>query len=522
MTEPNAWEQIFRLAVQFYSDGQLAEAASLFVAILEHNPDHFASLQRLVAIRRQQGRLDESLALLEQAIRLNPNVAEIRNSLGNTLNALGLQEQAVEQYRRAVVLRADFAEAHLNLANSLKALGRFEEAAEAYRAAINVRPDYADAHTNLAVVLDRLNKPDESLASFLAALSSDGSIKLGYNNVGMALSRLNRYEEALKFFEKARQVEPDAPQPVFNEALAHLAMGKLELGWPGYEARWRVPEFHKPPYSFEQPAWDGQSSLSGKTILLHAEQGMGDTILFVRFVEHVVRQGARVVLLVLKPLAELMANIPGVVQVLTPGDPLPQFDLHAPMGSLPLAFKTTLSTIPARIPYLFAPHFEFADKRPLVGVCWAGNPNYPSDHKRSIPLKIFQNLLKVPGVQFVSLQQNLRAGDEEILAGVNNIDLSLIRKASSLADTAALINRLDLVITMDTVIGHLTGALGLHVWILLHSNPYWLWMREREDSAWYPSARLFRQQEPGDWAGVITRAAEALQTGGPRNLKDSA
>jgi hypothetical protein len=249
---------------------------------------------------------------------------------------------------------------------------------------------------------------------------------------------------------------------------------------------------------------------------------MGDTILFARFVQDVVQQGARVVLLVLKPLAELMATMPGVVQVLTPGHPLPDFDVHAPMGSLPLAFGTTLNTIPARIPYLLAPHLEFIEKRFRVGVCWAGNPNYPSDHKRSIPLQIFQNLFKVPGVQFVSLQQNFRAGDAEILAGRGNIDLTSISKSSSLADTAALMANLDLVITMDTVIGHLAGALGQRVWILLHSNPYWLWMREREDSPWYPTARLFRQEQPGDWAGVMKRVAENLENSGLGDLHDSA
>jgi len=514
---PNPWEPVFQQAVQFHASGQLAEAASLFVAILEYNPSHFPSLQRLTAIRRHQGRLDESLALLQSAVDLYPNSAEARNSLGNTLNALGNRHEAIQQYQHAIALRENFPEAHLNLANSLKSLGRFDEAAAAYQQAIALRPDYVDAHTNLGGVLDRLNRPDDSLASFSAALSFDPEVNLGHNNVGMALTRLNRFAEALPFFQRARQLQPGAPQPVFNEALVRLAMGDFERGWPDYEARWRVPEFKQEPRQFAQPIWDGQSSLAGKTILLHAEQGLGDTILFARFIQPVAERGARVVTIVQKPLVGLIASVSGVAQVLTSADPLPDFDLHAPLGSLPLALKTTLETIPSQTPYLHAPaesdalaNLDPADPRPLVGVCWAGNPDYPSDHKRSIPLSIFQQLFQVPGVRFVSLQQNLRAGDDSILSQFDNIDLVSDRKGCGLADTAALIASLDLVITVDTVIGHLAGALGRPVWILLHFNGYWVWLRDRTDSPWYPTARLFRQPHPGDWNTVLQQVAVTL------------
>ena len=247
--------------------------------------------------------------------------------------------------------------------------------------------------------------------------------------------------------------------------------------------------------------WDGEAAIAGKTILLHAEQGLGDTILFARFVEAVAGRGARVVLAVSKPLVRLMSAIPGVAQVLTTGDPIPDFDLHVPFGSLPLVFKTTVATIPSRTPYLQAPaEFETfaslresADPRPLVGVCWAGNPAYPNDHNRSIPLSIFERLFRVPGVRFVSLQRNLRAGDDSILAGFDNIDLTLDREGHEMTGTAALISKLDLVITVDTAIAHLTGALGRPAWILLPYCAYWAWLRDRTDSPWYPSARLFRQ-----------------------------
>jgi tetratricopeptide (TPR) repeat protein len=528
MSEPvvtaseNPWENIFHCAVQFHGRGSLNEAGSLFAAIVEHNPGHFPSLHRLAAIRRQQGRLQESLALLERAVECNPTAADVHNSLGNTLSGLERYEEAIVEYRRAASLRENFPEAHLNLGNSLKATGRYEEAAEAYRAAIALRPPYAEAHSNLGIALARLNRPSEAAASFATAISIDPRIKLGNSNLGLALTALNRHEEALPYFQRARLLDPEAPQPVFNESVVHLALGDFERGWPDYEARWRVPELKMKPPNFAQPRWDGQSSMAGKTILLHSEQGLGDTILFARFVEPIAKQGARVHLDVQRPLTGLMKSIPGVAQVLTAGDPLPEFDLHAPFGSLPLALKTTIDTIPSRTPYLRAPAESEAAigldessgspsvRGPLVGVCWAGNPDYPLDHNRSIPLSIFGRLFQVPGVRFVSLQQNLRPGDDEILAGYDDVNLTSIAKSKGLADTAAMISKLDLVITVDTVIGHLAGALGRPVWILVSFSAYWAWLRGRTDSPWYPSARLFRQPGIGDWGSVVEDVAGVL------------
>lgn len=515
----NLWQPIFQCAVEFHSTGRLNEAGSLFAAIVENNPTHFPSLQRLAAIRRQQGRLEESLALLERAVASNPNSADAHNSLGNTLNSLGRHEEALNRYRCAAALRQNFPEAHFNLGRSLNGLGRFEEAAAAYRAAIALRPEYAEAHINLGTVLSRLNRPDEALSSFSAALSTHPHIKTAHNNIGLALTALNRHEKALAFFERARELEPGAPQPVFNESMVHLALGDYERGWRGYEARWHVPELKLQPREFVQPQWDGESALEGKTILVHSEQGLGDTILFARFVEPLLARGARVVLQVQKPLARLMRSIPGVAQVVTAGDSLPDFDFHAPFGSLPLALKTTLETVPARMPYLKAPGESetiaglevLNDSRPLVGVCWAGNPDYPNDHNRSIPLGVFKRLFEVPGLRFVSLQQNFRPGDETTVGGFGNLELTSIGKANDLADTAALLSRLDMVVTVDTAIAHLAGALNCPLLILLPYYAHWVWLRQGAGSRWYPSARLLRQTQIGDWRIVIERvAAEAF------------
>lgn len=508
----NLWEPVFQSAVEFHAGGQLAEAASLFAAIVEHNPVHFPSLQRLAAIRRYQDRLDESLELLLRAVDCNPDSAEVFNSLGNTLNALGRECDAVERYQRAVALREDFPEAHLNLGNSLRKLERFPEAEAAYSKAIALRPGYVEALTNLAIVEERLNKPEQALDCFLAALKYDPAVRLGNSNVGMALVDLNRHEEAIPYLRKARDLEPDSTEIVFNEAITQLTMGNYEQGWRNYEVRWRLPKFK--PRIFEQPMWNGVDDLTGKTVLLHAEQGLGDTLLFSRYVELVAQRGARIVVAAQKPLVELMSMIPGVAKVVTGDQPMPEFDLHVPFGSLPLAFQTTLETIPRHVPYLQAPRQSGwkSDGRTAIGVCWSGNPDYPADYKRSIGLDIFSRLFNTPDVRFISLQQNFRDGDEQILSCFGDVDLTSIRRSRSLADTAALISKLDLVITVDTAIAHLAGALGKRAWILIRFSGYWAWMRNWQDCLWYPTARLFRQNVAGDWQGVMDQVMQALSS----------
>ncbi|HEX4227781.1 MAG TPA: tetratricopeptide repeat-containing glycosyltransferase family protein [Bryobacteraceae bacterium] len=515
----NDWDAMFERAVQLHTTGQTTEAGALFAAIVEHNPIHFPSLQRLAAIRRQEGHFEESLALLKQAIGCNPSSADAHNSLGNTLNSLGRSEEAVDQYRCALALRPDYPEAYVNLGNSLKGLNRVKEAAVCYSSAIGLRPQYAEAHSNLGIALLRLDRPQDALASFTAAIALDPGLNIAYSNLGAALSELDRHEEALPIFQRARQLEPDAPQPVFNEALARLALGDFEKAWEDYEARWVAVELKLKSRNFPQPLWDGETGIAGKTFLIHAEQGLGDMILLARYIPLVAQRGARLIVECYQPIQSLIAAIPGVSQVLIYGEDLPDFDIHAPFGSLPRAFKTTLQTIPDRVPYLPAPTHSPTiddldntdDPRPRVGVCWAGNPEYPRDRHRSIPLAVFQRLFRVPNVRFVSLQQRLRPGDEQILANYDNIDLVTDRKGSTLADTAALISKLDLVITVDTAIGHLTGALGRPVWVLLAYFPYWVWLRNRSGNPWYPTAQLFRQPRMGDWESVVERVAETLK-----------
>ena len=513
---PNPWEQIFLHAVRFHESGRADEAGSIFAAIAEHNPNHLPTLQRLAAIRRGQGRWDEALALLERGARENPDSAEAHNSLGNTLAGMGRQTEAIENYRRATALRPEFAEARFNLGNALKSLEHYDDAAAAYAAAISARPAYAEAHNALGIVLDRLNRSEEAIAAYWTALKIEPTIKHGNSNLAASLAELDRHEEAIKFFDRARQIDPDAPEPVFNAALVELAMGDFERGLRDYEARWRVPGLKLNPHEFTKPRWNGKEAIAGKTILLHAEQGLGDTILFLRYAEAVAAKGARVVLAVQKPLAPLLAGMPGVAQVVAAGEPIPEFDLHLPVGSLPLAFGTTVESIPARTPYLRTnAGWTYAGARPVVGLCWAGNPGHRNDHNRSIPMAVFEKLLRIPGMQFVSLQQNLREGDEAALCRYGNVDAASISRAKDLGDTASMISEMDLVISVDTAVAHLAGALARPVWVLLPFRPYWVWLRHRGDSPWYPSARIFRQERIGAWEGVIARVAEELSQFSP-------
>lgn len=495
-------EGAFERAVKLHSMARLPEAAEIFASILRKSPTHFGSLHRFAAIRRQQGQFEEALALLKKAISCNPGSADVHNSLGNTLQALERHEEAIGCYRRALDLRSNYPEAHNNLANSLGALGRKEEAVAHYRKAIALRPDYMAAHTNLGGVLTTLRRPEEALAILQAVLALDPDSAAAHNNLGNALMALNRQEDAVPAFARARQIDPKLREPQFNEAIARLALGDYTAGWLGFEMR-RANTVRR----FPQPRWESKTGLAAKTVLLCCEQGLGDTIQFARYAELVAQQGARVILQAPKPLSRLFQSLRGPSEVITENDALPDFDFHASLLSLPLAFGTTLESIPAQAPYLHAP----AASKIGIGLCWAGNPGYANDHNRSIPLSVLQTLLDIPGARFVTLQKDFRAGDEEVLAGRENVDWRTDREGRDFADTAALMAGLDLIITVDTAVAHLAGALGLPVWVLLPFSAHWAWLRERGDSPWYPSARLFRQPAIGDWQSVTSCVAAALR-----------
>jgi hypothetical protein len=337
------------------------------------------------------------------------------------------------------------------------------------------------------------------------------------SNCGMTLRELKRFDEALASYDHALALRPDYAEVHCDKSLLQLLTGDLNSGWQEYEWRWKNKSLGLLKRDFAQPRWLGGNGIKGKTILLHSDQGFGDTIQFCRYVSLVSARGVRVLLEVQPPLQGLMASFTDVAQVISAKDKLPHFDLHCPLSSLPLAFGTRIESIPANVPYLTAPsesvsswNFTPASRGNLrIGLAWSGRPEHGNDTNRSIPLRSLLQLLDVKA-GFVSLQKDVRPDDATVLKYRSDL-VRFGDELKTFSDTAAVISKLDLVISVDTSVAHLAGALAKPVWILLPFVPDWRWLLDREDSPWYPTARLFRQTNPGDWSGVVSRVAVELE-----------
>jgi tetratricopeptide (TPR) repeat protein len=504
-----------------------------------------------------RGSLDEAAAHFRQALSWQPNSAEAYYNLAYTLAAQKRSEEAIACYQHALRLRADYAEAHINLANVFREQRRFPEAEASCRAAVRLRPgmaeaqnilgatlleqerlaealeplqraiqlkpDLAGAHNNLGYALWGLARFEEAVISLREALRLQPQFAEAFNNLGNVLRALGRYDEALASYAKALRADPHYIDPQWNMSLVWLLLGDFERGWRQYEWRWQFPNFpYCPPRFFTQPLWDG-SPLNGRRILLHAEQGLGDTFQFVRYARLVKERGGTVIVECQRPLRRILAGCPGIDDLVAQGEPLPPHDVRAPFMSLPLLLGTRVDTIPATIPYLTAdPTLVEHWRRELaavpgfkIGIAWKGSPTADKQRsQRSIPLAEFAPLAQVPGVQLVSLQKG--PGSEQLAEVAGQwpvIDLSarLDEKTGPFMDTAAVMMNLDLIVTADTAVPHLAGALGMPVWLPLSKVPDWRWFLEREDTPWYPNHRLFRQERRGEWRPVFERIAQAVQ-----------
>ncbi|HZP68622.1 MAG TPA: tetratricopeptide repeat protein [Pseudolabrys sp.] len=463
---------------------------------------------------RELKRYDDSLASYDRALSIKPDDANLFVGRGNTRYVMQAYAAALADYDRAIAIRPDFAEAHGNRGNALREMGRHREALEACDRALLLKPDYNEGYNNRGNVLVELNRPAEALADYDRALDAVPDNVYAWVNRGNALRYLNRCDEAIASFDRAIELAPDLAEAHWNKGLLCLSIGDFARGWAGYEWRWKR-DGELRPRDFTQPQWRGEE-LNGKTILLHAEQGFGDSIQFIRYLPMVAEKGGKIILEIpdgLAPLVEKSVRADGIYRR---SDPLPQFDVHCPLLSLPLAFGTTLGTVPAKVPYLQAPaarakawRAQFAGiRRPRVGLVWSGKPSHKNDHNRSIALSRFEPILSMTGMEFISLQREYRDSDLEALARLP------IRRFDGLladfAETAAAISELDLVIAVDTAVAHLAGAMAKPLWVLLPHIQDWRWLRERNDSPWYPTARLFRQPPGGGWDEVIAAAAKAL------------
>ncbi|MFN3658354.1 MAG: tetratricopeptide repeat protein [Pseudolabrys sp.] len=509
-------------AEAFFNRGNVLKDLRRFDAALAHydravalRPDYAEALCNRGVVLHELTRDEEAVASFDRALALWPDLAEGHSNRGNALHKLKRYDEALASYDRALALRPDYTEALSNRGNVLNDLKRYDAALASYDRALALRPDYAEALTNRGGTLHALKRFDEALADHDRALALSPDYADALCNRGATLSELMRHDEALASYDRALALQPDMPAAHWNEATLRLLTGDYARGWQEYEWRWTREAMAHARRDFAQPRWRGED-VAGRTVLLHSEQGFGDAIQFCRYASLLAERGARVIVEVERPLQRLVATLPGPVQVVAKGEPLPAFDLHCPMMSLPLAFGTTVEKVPAQLSYLQAPSEMTAawaarlgpKERPRIGLTWSGNPAHQRDQDRSIALRALLPLIETDAA-FVSLQKDVRPADAAVLAQRGDI-LQVGEALGDFADTAALIAALDLVISVDTSIVHLAGALGKPVWVLVQYVPDWRWLVGRDDNPWYPTARLFRQDASRTWDGAIARLHAAL------------
>ncbi len=509
---PNDEEAHFNLADIFRKKGRLEEAEKHFSRAIALRPDCSETHEHLSGVLRRQGRLEEARASFERALEHDPNNVVALQNLGNLLVNSGELDAAITYFDRALALQPDMAQAHNGKGAALHELGRLDEAETSYRKALASKPDYADAYCNFGNLERKRGRAAEAIEYYERALALNPDLSEAHSNLGMALVGERRLGEARRHYDRAVALEPGLGNARWNRSLLDLLEGKFEAGWQDYDVR----RFRKQtaPRSFAQPIWRGEP-LNGARILLHAEQGLGDAIQFMRYAPLVQAAGGTVILDVKPSVVRLAKQLPGVAELVASGDPLPAFEWQCPLLSLPMAFKTSLATIPESVPYLRAPEdarrkaeqiaWPKTDKR--IGLVWSGNAEFSEDRLRSIRPSAFGSLFAMEGLQFYSLQFGPAASQ---LKEVDSPIVDLTPSIEDFADTAALIEKLDLVISVDTAVAHLAGALAKPVWTLLPFAPDWRWMLDREDSPWYPTMRLFRQPRVGDWASVIERVRGEL------------
>lgn len=497
--------------------GELDEAVACGRRALAINPHYPEAHSNLGIALQAQNQLDEAVEHCRQAVHLQPNFPEAHNNLGLVLKELGRHEEAAAACRRAIELRPHFPEAYNHLGLALLAQDQAEQAAECFHQALRIRPDLVEAHVNLGTCLERMDRLDEAAAKCEDALRLRPDFAGAYSSLGAIRLRQARYDAAVSCFDEAIRLEPRMAKAHFNRGQTLLLLGNYTEGWKEYEWRWKCTDFAIRP--FRRPFWDG-SPLTGKSILLHAEQGLGDTLQFIRYAALVKKQAETVVVACQAPLIPLLSRCTAIDRLVPQAADYPECDTHAPLLNLPSLFGTTLDTIPRDIPYLSADealvdHWrqELAGLHGVrVGIAWQGRPKHPLDRQRSIPLAEFAPLAQ-GGIHLISLQKGPGSEQLDALRGrfaVLDLGRRLDDATGAFMDTAAVLTNLDLVVTADTAVAHLAGALGVPVWLALSFLPDWRWLLDREDTPWYPTMRLFRQRVPGKWDEVFARMASEL------------
>jgi tetratricopeptide (TPR) repeat protein len=543
-------ENHFNLGVAFQELGRLEDAVAAYTNAIElHSAYPQAYLNRGQALQGL-GRRADAVADFQYAIRLRPDHAQAYRAQGHALQGLERLEEALNSFAHALEIDPDCAEAHADLGDVQQRLMRFEQALASYSCAIEIKPDYAHAYSSRGVALQELGHLGEALPSYMRAIELLPQYPQAYNNLGNALlglkrteealdsygraielkpayaqaycnrgnafTELNRLEEALAEFDRALAIDPSLAEAYLGKAFATLLRGDYQQGLPLYEWRWERETTRKKKKIFTQTLWLGVENIQGKTIFLHAEQGLGDSIQFCRYAKLLKELGARVLLEIPKPLTVLLIGLEHVDVLIEKGDPLPAFDYHCPLLSLPLAFKTEVYSIPNAVPYLYstaARRKVWSERLGLktkfrVGLAWSGSIINKNGNHRSLALRQLMAYLPA-NIEYVSLQPQVRESDQDVL------EVSEIRhfgqQISDFADTAALCELVDLVLSIDTSVAHLAGAMGKPTWVLLPHAPDWRWLLERTDSPWYPSLKLYRQNAQRRWEPLLEYVADDLQ-----------
>ncbi len=497
--------------------GRQVQALVAYDSALAQQPHFPQACANRANVLRDLGRSKDAIAAYQQAIAQQPDFAQALHGLGLVYGDLAQWQQSLVAYDQAIQCNPAFAVAHLDRGNTLREMGRFEEALVSYARAIELKSDYAQPWSNRGVVLKYLARFDEARTCYDTALEINPQFVDAMVNYSTLLKDMLLLEASAAMTQRALALAPDNSGAHLNLSICDLLRGDFARGFARYEWRWQTDQLRGAARNFLRPLWLGAESLNGKSILLHAEQGLGDTLQFCRYAPLLKQQGARVVLEVQAPLMPLLSGMNGVDVLVSQGDALPPTDFHSPLLSLPLAMKTTLANVPNPERYVVAPEQAVAlwsmrlghKKRPRVGLAWSGRAEHKNDHNRSLAFAQCEPVLQ-GSFDFHCLQKEVRATDAVALNQRADI-YQWSSQLDSFADTAALIEQLDLVIAVDTSVAHLAAALGKPVWLLLPFSPDWRWLVGRDDTPWYPTMRLFRQTATGDWGSVMQRVATALK-----------
>ncbi len=526
--------ETMKIAVRNHQAGCLQQAEELYRLVLQSDPNLPVALHALGLIAHQMGKYDVAVELIDKAIANDPRVPQFYNTLGLVFEASGKLEEAIDAYRQAVQLKPDYAEAYHNMGIALQSQGRFRLAVQKCRQAVSLKPDYAEAYNTMAFALQMQGQHNEAIENYRRAVALKPDYAEPYNHLGVVLNAQGRYAEAIESYRQAIQVDHDYAEAHWNHALALLLSGRLTEGWKEYEWR-RNPnlEMLTYPHLYQMPRWDG-STFVGNRLFVHYEQGLGDTLQFVRYLPMVKARGGTVIFEVRKPLLGILRGFPGVDELVEASfreSPAVKFDFHASLMDMPGIFGTTLETIPAEVPYLHADSARvrywrdrIAEGPPnakqrvwgspgadfKVGIAWSGSSLYERNHVRSCGLRDFAPMAGIDGVKLYGLQKGRPADQMAELAGEIPV-VNLGEQFDDFTDTAAAIENLDLIISTDTSVPHLAAAMGKPVWLLLCCAPEWRWLLDRDDSPWYPTMRIFRQRKRGQWGPVFQRVDEELK-----------